>query len=369
MTAKDLYRAMNGASDAQLEHKPFPAKKLVAGLAAAAACLALALLWQRPGIPEKPHVLRWEEGFAAADYFAFNDMGTAPTTTSDSSWAADSIVPYADSRSFSDQRALLEQQNILPVMADYPLFSCQANFMEDGSLYSLSIQWDIRGSREDYRSLNILMGYEEVSRIEDCIAVAIDEEGNILEPQITVTQRDGVNIVAEGRIRENKTLTFRREEGWYQIGGSFNDSYEDMAALLDWVWEHPIDLQRFLEGGDSFDYVHLSEQPGAFAGVIPAFAALGYEVEQELVTRKNGLPYGFEGIYKKADSSLHWCIYTEPDAYVQQAALGELSALTQEQVVTGLEEQGSVVFLWKGIAIKLHYRQPQAGWELLASLQ
>lgn len=363
-------RAMNGASDAQLEQRRFPMKKLLAGLAAAAACLVLILALLRPQSQTagKPHVLQWEEGFAAADYFAFNEGGAASPSSSDSI-LADAAVPYSESRSFSDERALLEAEGVLPAMPDHPLFSCQANFMEDGSLYSLSISWSIRGTREEYSTLGILMGYEEVPRIEDCIVVAVDEEGNILEPQVTVTLRDGVHIVAEGWERGSKTLTFRREEGWYQIEGSFNDSYEDITTLLDWVWEHPIDLQRFLEGGDSFDYVHLSELPGAFSGVIPDFAALGYPIEQELVTLKNGEPYAFDGIYEKADSNLYWCIYTEPDHYVQQEMLGELSELTQEQVLAALEEEGSLVFLWNGFHIKLYCRDPQVGWELLASLE
>lgn len=98
---------------------------------------------------------------------------------------------------------------------------------------------------ENYSDISVMVGYEEIPEIQDCIFVELDENGNIVEPAVTVTERDGVKIIARGNEDRDKTITFQNEYGWYQISASWNDTYEDAVSLLDWFWEHPIDFDDF----------------------------------------------------------------------------------------------------------------------------
>lgn len=59
---------------------------------------------------------------------------------------------------------------------------------------------------------------------------------------MTVTERDGIEITAQGGEDQNKTLTFQYDGLWYQISCSKNDSYESLEELLEWFWKHPLDL-------------------------------------------------------------------------------------------------------------------------------
>lgn len=64
---------------------------------------------------------------------------------------------------------------------------------------------------------------------------------------------------------------------WYQITGSWNDSYEAVAELLDWIWEHPIDFKLFaVDEGSTVTFSSLDKYPTAFSGELPAFDSLGY---------------------------------------------------------------------------------------------
>lgn len=155
---------------------------------------------------------------------------------------------------------------------------------------------------DDYSDLKVTAGYQEVPALEDYIYVETDGEGNILEPAVTVTERDGVQIVAEGRENRNKSLTFETDSGWYRIEGSFNDGYAAVAELLDWVWKHPIDFARFpIEAGDAYDYVPLADCPDAFSEYLPDFAAFGFTELETHVTLKTVRP-------------LHWKDTIQPKA-------------------------------------------------------
>lgn len=223
--------------------------------AAAAVCLlaagASAVLYLDKNAPHK--VQQWSSGFEAKNYFRYN-KGEGLTTAEKS----DMIPPYVETRFFSDERRQLEADKVIPVMESHPLFTCAAYYNDDGSLFSLEFMWNRRDAYhseelKEYSDLKITAGYQEVEMISDCIYVELDENGNIVEPSKTVTERDGIQIVTEGKEDRNKTMTFQNDSGWYQVSGSFNDDYESVAALLDWLWEHPVDFSRFsMEAGDEY---------------------------------------------------------------------------------------------------------------------
>jgi hypothetical protein len=343
-------------------------------------------------------VLEWSDGFTAADYFKYNDSADNGGSVAQSS--ADAALPYAETRSFSGDRIQLEDDGVIPVVDTHPLFDCYGNYNKDGSLYSLVIAWHRRGtsgsggngnggnSLDDYSDLSITAGYQEGEKITCCIAIELDENGNIMAPAVTVTERDGIKIIAEGRENSNKTLTFQNGSGWYQIEGSWNDSYEDMAALLDWIWEHPIPFERFaMETGDNFTQISLEQMPDAFDGYIPDFAAFGFIEGTSALTLKNGVPYAYEGQYiahapeesvKASDyyhipgwTIIHWCIYSDGTSIYVNESMGELDELTEQSVFDRFDSSGNqsnITFTWNGLWITVYSNTPQELWTILETL-
>lgn len=350
-------------------------KKRLIRWGAVAACLCAALfgVWatSRSNKSGNP-VLIWNRDFEAKDYFKYSSADDA-----DISSDADMEIepPYAESRWFSDMRENLESQGIIPVVETHPWFDCSAHYNEDGSLYSLDLRWHLRG--DNYSDLTITAGYQEVPQIACCEEIEIDENGNILEPSVTVTERDGIPIIAEGRPGQGKTLTFQNDTGWYQIKGSWNDSYESMVALLDWLWEHPIDFDRFpMEAGDKYDNLYengsLANIPEVFAAHTPDFAALGYETEAQWLTLKNGDPVYFEGSYCSASvPSLSWSINAEYSYYDLERIVGELEDLTYELVAEVRSREQSIYFTWDGYIIAIYISDVGTAedlWQIIESV-
>jgi hypothetical protein len=205
---------------------------------------------------------------------------------------------------------------------------------------------------------------------------------------VTVTERDGVQIVAEGNKNRDKTLTFQNDTGWYQVEGSWNDSYESVAELLDWVWEHPIDFDLFdMSLGVEYTYSNLDEYPDALSDYIPDFDALGYVRGENYVTMKDGEPIRFEGhYYTGGDESLvtdgyywaedgwteiHWCVTAEPDYYDQQESLGDISDLSEQLITDTLSDSSNFAFTIGDCFIRVYTKEAQAhdSWLAVESLR
>ena len=351
---------------------------------AAAACLCLlamgTMLFLTHGNDKTP-VLTWSESFRAENYFKYN-AGGGDTASSKS--IADSEIAYAASRYFSDERSRMETGGVIPKMPEHPLFFCVAHYNEDGTLYSVTFSWHQRG--ESYSDLSVTAGYQEVEQIQDCIAVEVDKDGNIIPPSVTVTERDGIRITAYGNEKSSKTITFRKDSAWYQIAGSGWDSCSAMAELLDWVWEHPIDFEMFpMDKGAKITNVSLEDYPDAFAGQIPDFEGIGYFLGEYYLQLKDGEPYAFEGHYYKGvtpeqveDGScygmegwteIHWCIDAQPDCYDLQDCMGDISELTQDQVIKALTETGSFSFMMNDVFIKVYCKDAAEAWKTVEILK
>lgn len=351
--------------------------------AAVAVCLcAVVAIGAAIAVPDQmegnlEHKQMWSEDFQAEDYFHNNQHLEAETSVSAESsmcYAEDSRL-YSDIRSFSDDRRALEQAGMIPEMAEHRAFYCEGMYNDDDSLYGVRIEWQKRGeTAEDYSDLTILAGPQVVELPVDRQHYARDEAGNVIEQHATVTVRDGVEIVAEGWKKDDKTLTFKKDGVWYQVSGSFADDFEDVVALLDWVWEHPIDLTYFaIERGDTLTQVALESMPDAFAGVLPDFAAYGFSLEQEVVplTLKNDEPYSFYGEYYNVDRSIFvtWSVETKPNPYALNETLGDFTMLDKQTVAAALEGQGYVPFTMDGCLITVQGTDAEAVWTLIASLK
>lgn len=355
------------------------------GFVALAACLALVagggFLWKQAG---RNRVQQWNSGFTAEQYFTHSGGEAAAGSDSE----ADYAVPYAETRYFSDERAALEENGVLPVMASHPMFVFSGNYNADGSLYSLRLSWYRRGeSLEQYSDLIVTAGYQEVEMPKDCILICVDEAGNVIEPSVTVTERDGIRIIARGGAQYEKTLTYQTEHGWYQIEGSFNDSFEDMVQLLDWFWEHPLPLEQFsMENGDHYVTVSRTECPEAFAGELPDFTAIDGICAEDEVTLKNGVPVYFGttlyfGLtmeqYENGEYTsdyLNWYLDAEPDVYDRANCIGRLEDLTKEQVlslkpVDEATTSTKIQFAQGEYVVTIYAVDLDLAWKLIESIQ
>ena len=200
-------------------------------------------------------VARWTPEWEAEDYFSSCDAGSDVVMTTFSFYGAEyhqAVEGYVEEREFSDWRERLEADGAIPAIDSYPLFDCRVRYDVDGGISSVTMSWHRRGEMTDYSDLEILAGRQEVKRVEDSQAVECDENGDPIEPRVTVTERDGMRLVAEGAENREKSLTFENDSGWYRVSGSFNNSYESVVELLDWIWEHPLDFSLFsMEAGES----------------------------------------------------------------------------------------------------------------------
>ncbi len=318
-------------------------------LAAAAACLCLVIggaILFRGRQADAPEVQQWSESMQAGDYFKNSSEKKQGASSSSASLV---MPPYAVEVSIDNTRGALEAEGVLPMLPEHTEHSFRVEYNGDGSLYKVEFWWMRRseGSLDVYSDLKLTAAPKELHEVSDVVVVRLDESGNPLAPEVKATLRDGVAIYAEGSENEHKTLTWQTAQGWYQLSGSFKDSYEDVIALLDWFWAHPFDLDRFgtLPEG-SIIFSSREQQPAAFLGQLPDFAALGYTAETEKVNLGLRLgemtPVWFDGIYTRGETRVRWTVSTGADADDFAACLGRPAEVTEQKLTGALAKNGYV---------------------------
>lgn len=98
---------------------------------------------------------------------------------------------------------------------------------------------------EEYSQLSVIVAPQEVEIPECCVSYCVDEEGNIIEPAVTVTERDGISITGVIEPSGSRVLTFQTEQSWYRFEASWNDTEKSVVELLDWFCEHHFNLASF----------------------------------------------------------------------------------------------------------------------------
>ena len=382
MNAEILFDALEHIDPGLIEDADRPARRKTPwiGWIAAAACLCavagVALLWPKQPVTPQETVAaepapepddaaqQWTETMSAADYFKDNSRQSG----SNAAPAEASLVmpPYAAALSLDGERAALEAENVLPSMPEHPEQSFLAEYNGDGSLYKVYFHWMRRDAEglENYSDLILAAAPEQRNEVDDDIVYN-------RETPVTATERDGVLIIAEGCEGLEKTLTWQTAGGWYRISGSWNDSYEDMVALLDWFWAHPLDLARFTPPPEeTLRFAERGEYPEAFAGAIPDFAALGYEAESERLGLSGDTPVWFEGVYARGGTRIHWELSAGADQDAWDACLGRPAEVTREALETGLEKDYVNLFFDAPYMATLRLESGPAddAWELVQSL-
>ncbi len=356
-------------------------KRSWTGWAAAAACLCLLLgggLWLRGREAAAPGVRKWSPSMSAADYF--RDCGGGDEEPEVIVFASLAMPPWAVGLPIDGEREELEEAGVLPRVPDHPAQHFWAYYNGDGSLYKLSFWWMERPEDETggYSDLRLTAAPKELHEVSDEIVITKDEAGNVIPPRVTVTERDGIRIVAEGGEHEAKTLTWQRSEVWYQLYASGTDGEERIVALLDWFWAHPLSLDRFREmAGECFTYSTRAEEPEAFREQIPDFAALGYTAESERVYLASRFgdgprePVGFEGVYTRGETRIRWSLSLGADADAWEACLGRAGEITEDRLREALSEGGEVnIFFDLPCMATLRLEQGSAAdaWEIVHSL-
>lgn len=346
--------------------------------AAACLCLLLGAAWFLRGREAKePGVQKWSPSLSAADYF--KDCG-GEGGRKRISYATLVMPPYAAELSLDGERRELEEAGALPPLPDHPAQHFWAYYNGNGSLYKLSFWWMERPEDETggYSDLRLTAAPKELHEVSDEIVITKDEAGNVIPPRVTVTERDGIRIVAEGGEHEAKTLTWQRSEVWYQLYASGTDGEARIVALLDWFWAHPLSLDRFREmAGECFTYATRAEEPEAFRGQIPDFDALGYTAESELVYLASRFgdgprePVWFDGVYTREETRIRWTLSTGADADAWEACLGRPKEVREEKVTEALSEKNYVnLYVANSVMATLRLEQGSAAdaWKIVHSL-
>lgn len=357
--------------------------------AAIAACICLVLGGIGAGalLMGRDHpVQQWTASFKAEDYFKYNKKQIGDRVACQ--WVGPD--PYTYTRDFSGQREALEAEGAIPLMKDHPEFTCEVHYNKDKSVYNVEWIWSARDEEQDiYSDLEIMAAPEEITEpsvYAEQYDYSLDDEGNIVDTHATVTERDGIRITANGGTAGNKALTFQNSTGWYQVSGSWGDSVEDVKKLLDWVWEHPVDFERFpMEEGDDYEYFSFNldepeeeagkapekepQIPREFLAYIPDFEALGYHTAAIDYTLKNGEAFAFYGTYEAKDRpQLSWSIETEPDYYSKEGILGSLQSISRKRLEQAVREEESLLLSWDGYCIQIFISsdgKPEDVWRVI----
>ena len=356
------------------------------GWVAAAACLlglAGFLIWEtRPQEPEVITEHQWSgpmevvqqrsESMAAKDYFK-----NIPTLT-DVYWPAEDdpvMPPYAASMTLYDRkREAMEAASVLPIMPEFPSQDFRISYNGDGSLYKAEFRW-IRYADSDITLTAAPQELHEAGRTDT-------------ELPVTVTERDGVPITAWGYMLEYTdsfmtdgwlTLTWQTPRCWYQLSsgwwGGGTKRMEELVALLDWFWAHPLDLEQFASPpAATIQEADPAAYPDAFRDAIPDFAALGYDAESERLTVSHGIPVWSEGVYTRGDTRVRWTVDTAADADDWAACPGSPQELTRETLDAALAERDYVnLFVDAGdrplmATLRLESGTAEDAWALIQSL-
>lgn len=320
-------------------------------------------------------VQQWSQSISAKDYFKNSQKGNSQSSNSSASLV---MPPYAVRISVDDKRTDLENEGTLPVMPEHSDQRFDVAYNGDGSLYKISFLWMRRdeNGHDRYSDLQFVASPEEIHEISDVVMVQVDDNGQTIAENVTVTERDGILIYAKGRKNEQKTMSWQAQNNWYQIIGSWNDSYEDMVLLLDWFWEHPLDLEAFKKTDGIIAFSNRTEYPEAFSGKIPDLSSLGYTADTEKVSLDvhdgTPVPVWFEGVYTKGSVRVRWIVSVGADANAWSTCLGRPNEISEGAINEAFSKKQSINIFFDSpcmATLTIESGTSLDAWEIIQSLQ
>lgn len=297
------------------------------------------------------------------------------------------------SRGFSHLRGQMEAEDVIPAMGGDFEFACQACYQDGGDVDAVRFTWTREvpswGVEREYRELIV-----NVSSL-DCTSVLdggyfVDAYGFETTWNAIITERDGIDITCAGAEDSCKLIRFYDGETWYQIYGDPGITFEEMVRVLDFFFEHPMNVERFeYRAGGQLHTSSLEYHPEAFSGLYPT---------EELTGRcppMNGVPeldmlddyaYGISCIYERdVDGTaverweaydMRYECYQDVD-WDRMHSIGDLDGLTEEDVEAYMEDAGPyqyrLAFSWgEGyrVAVKVKFgATARELWELLCAVR
>jgi len=150
-------------------------------------------------------------------------------------------------------------------------------------------------------------------------------------------------------------------------------SFENGVITTSGVDSH---IERFPIEADYYTSVFLDEQPDAFRGYVPNFAALGFTVYETygtgVLVLKNGIPYllMFSGV-SRSNVYFSWHVSPVLDQYYFYSTdtQGELKKLTKQAVYDEINKNKSILFTWDEFYFEIYSREPQDAWTVIQHMQ
>ncbi len=291
----------------------------------------------------------WTESMQPDDYFRYCTSlpsYTSAVTGTASLTFAPTVVSYPCQE--------LTDKGIIPIVPGYEDMSFNAYSKPDGEIYRIEVRWNRQGaSNENNRVLRMKAVDQEYADIDEA-ATQYYCKGKLVEPNPTITKRDGIAIKAVGMKDEIKTLTWERSGIRYKITGSYAVSYEYMVSVLDFFWEHPADFSQFHATSSEHvvEYLTPEEYPQVFEHV-PDLAPFGKYLtnkDETTVTLVDGKFQNAELTYKNgpgaSSGGMRWCIYTDYSQLPASKTVYNLGDVTYQDVVIEQEADGSIAFKW-----------------------
>ena len=229
------------------------------------------------------------------------------------------------------------------------------------------------------RDGTIRRGYSDIKRINDKIQTQALANGKGKDlTELYLFRGDGIDDYSNGIVYKYiRFIVLTREKGgaFEVINEGEVLSFNNGVITTSGVDSH---IERFPIEADYYTSVLLDEQPDAFRGYIPDFAALGLTVSEYygtgILSLKNGIPYLLKFfIEMSGNDHFVWHVSPSEDQFDfltrDTQGQGELKGLTKRAVYDAIDYGHSIVFTWDGLFFAIQSWNKEEVWKVIQHMQ
>lgn len=273
-----------------------------------------------------------------------------------------SEAPWDEGRSFTGQQERLIEKNVIPELTGYNDFSGSVYYDINGDFYEIDFAWQNHSEIEPkYLKVSILQKKPEDFELYDGFFTPAYDH-------MTATEVDGVTVYTEAitdpeGIPGHLMVFTLPDEIYIQIEGSQAASYADTVVLLEHFLEHGVHYELLTkEQGDKFiSYSYFGSEPpqdDPYKNCVPDISGLPLiETFGSTLVKNDTINYSLTlnfSLNERDGGRINWDVYTEPPYFVQDWNLGPLQALTEEDILSALEEnKGAIAFQTDGYWVSI----------------